>query len=102
MIRQTGRRIAMNLEVQHDEKARKYYAVADGYEWVCEPSPAGDRALNFLPPYPPPEARGRGIADELVRHALDDVLARGYKVIPSCWFVRVFIDRHEKYKPLLA
>jgi len=92
----------MSLEVHHDEKARKYYAVVDGKESVCEYSPAGDRVLDFQHTYTPPEVRGRGIADELVRFALDDVLARGYKVIPSCWFVRVFIDRHEKYKPLLA
>ena len=34
--------------------------------------------------------------------ALDDVLEKGIKVIPSCWFVRVYIDRHQKYKEAVA
>jgi uncharacterized protein len=92
----------MDLDVKHDEKARKYYAVVDGRESVCEYGPAGEGVLNFTHTYVPPELRGRGIADDLVRHALDDVLARGLKVIPSCWFVRAYIDRHEKYQGALA
>ncbi len=92
----------MELEVKHDEKAGKYYALIDGGEAVCEYGPAGDGVLNFWHTYVPPELRGRGIADELVRQALEDVLARGLKVIPSCWFVRVYIERHARYEAALA
>jgi uncharacterized protein len=92
----------MDLTVQHDEQAGKYKAVVDGYESVCEYRPAGERTLDFCHTFVPQELRGRGIADELVRHALDDVLARGYKVVPSCWFVRAYIQRHAKYQPLVA
>lgn len=92
----------MELEVQHDEQSKKYYTVVDGHESVCEYGEAGDRTLNFWHTFVPPALRGRGIADELVRQALEDVLARGYKVIPSCWFVRVYIDRHPRYQPLVA
>lgn len=92
----------MDLEVKHDEPGRKYFAVVDGRESVCDYGPAGDRTLVFSHTYVPPELRGRGIAEELVRQALDDVRQRGYKVIPSCWFVRVYIDRHSQYQDLLA
>ncbi len=92
----------MDVEVKHDEREGKYYAVIDGLEAICEYGPAGDGRLNFFHTYVPPELRGRGVADELVRHALDDVIARGLKVIPSCWFVRVYIDRHDEYKAALA
>jgi predicted GNAT family acetyltransferase len=92
----------MEIDVKHDEQAGKYYAVIDGREAVCEYGPAGEGRLNFFHTYVPNELRGKGVADELVRVALDDVLARGLKVIPSCWFVRVYIDRHEKYKSALA
>jgi predicted GNAT family acetyltransferase len=93
---------AMDFEVKHDEGAGKYYAVIDGREAVCEYGPAGNGVLNFFHTYVPHELRGRGIADELVRHALDDVVARGLKVIPSCWFVRVYIDRHPEYQAAVA
>ena len=91
----------MNLEVKHDEAAGKYYALIDGQESVCEYG-RRDGVLNFWHTYVPPELRGKGIAEELVRQALEDVLARGLKVVPSCWFVRLYIDRHPKYQALLA
>ncbi|HSF42304.1 MAG TPA: GNAT family N-acetyltransferase, partial [Thermoanaerobaculia bacterium] len=89
------------IDVQHDE-GRKYYAVVDGRESVCEYIPVGERTLNFTHTYVPPELRGKGIAEELVRVALEDALERGYRVIPSCWYVRVYIDRHPRYQPVLA
>jgi len=95
----------MNLEVKHDEPGRKDVARVDNLESVCEYGPAGppeNKTLVFSHTYVPPELRGRGIAEELVRQALDDVRQRGYKVIPSCWFVRVYIDRHSQYRDLLA
>jgi predicted GNAT family acetyltransferase len=92
----------MEIDVKHDEREGKYYAVVDGHEAVCEYGPAGEGRLNFFHTFVPPELRGKGVADELVRHALDDALARGLKVVPSCWFVRVYIDRHEKYRAVLA
>jgi predicted GNAT family acetyltransferase len=92
----------MDLDVKHNEAAGKYYAVTNGLESVCEYGRSGNGVLNFWHTYVPPELRGKGIAEELVRQALEDVLARGLKVVPSCWFVRLYIDRHPKYQPLLA
>lgn len=92
----------MDLEVKHDEPGRKYFALVDGRESVCEYRPSGEKTLVFSHTYVPPELRGRGIAEELVRQALDDVRQRGYTVIPSCWFVRAYIDRHSQYRDLLA
>ena len=92
----------MELAVQHDERARKYYALVDGRESVLEYSEAREGTLNYFHTYVPPELRGRGIADEIVRYALEDAERHGMKVIPSCWFVRVYIQRHTRYQPLVA
>ncbi|MEJ1974628.1 MAG: GNAT family N-acetyltransferase [Lacunisphaera sp.] len=46
--------------------------------------------------------RGRGIAEQLVRVALDDARAAGRKVVPACSYVAVFIKRHREYQELLA
>src|SRR5258705_343860 len=69
----------MDLEVKHDEPGRKYYALVESHESVCEYGPAGDKTLDFWHTYVPPELRGQGIAEELVRQALGDVRLRGYK-----------------------
>ena len=90
------------LDVKHDEQRQKYYALIGDREAVVEYGVAGERTLNFWHTFVPPELRGKGIADELVRQALEDAMQRGYRVIPSCWFVRVYIDRHPRYREVLA
>ena len=49
-----------------------------------------------------PARRGQGLAAVLVGHVLDDIAGTGRRVIPSCWYVAEFIDRHPEYGPLLA
>ncbi len=39
-----------------------------------------------------PEYRGNGLAAILTEHVLEDSRARGFFVIPACWFVREFIE----------
>jgi uncharacterized protein len=46
--------------------------------------------------------RGRGLAAELVRGALDDVRDRKLTVVPSCWFVADFIEANPEYADLVA
>lgn len=48
------------------------------------------------------DRRGQGLGDILVRGALEDVRARGDKVVPQCWFVRDFFDANPEYTDLLA
>jgi predicted GNAT family acetyltransferase len=46
--------------------------------------------------------RGRGYAAMVVRAALEDILADGKTVVPSCWYVAAFIDANPEYQDLLA
>ena len=46
--------------------------------------------------------RGRGLADRLARHALDDARVRGLRVRPDCPFVARFIRAHPDYQDLVA
>lgn len=50
----------------------------------------------------PPEEEGKGIAGALVRAALDDARGRGLRVIPTCPFVRTYVQRHPEYAPLVT
>ena len=43
-----------------------------------------------------------GLGSTLVRAALDDVRSRGGTVVPSCSFVRGWIERHPGYRDLVA
>jgi predicted GNAT family acetyltransferase len=50
----------------------------------------------------PVAARGRGLASRLVAGALDQIRARGLKIVPRCPFVRAFLEKHPEYRELLA
>jgi uncharacterized protein len=45
--------------------------------------------------------QGRGLADKLIRFALEDVRARGLAVLPFCPFVNAFIDRNREFGALV-
>lgn len=45
---------------------------------------------------------GRGLATTLVRSALDDIRARGDKVVATCPLVRRFIEKNPDYQDLLV
>jgi predicted GNAT family acetyltransferase len=50
----------------------------------------------------PDALSGRGIGSRLVRGALEQVRARGLKVVPLCPFVRAYIEKHPEEQDLLA
>jgi predicted GNAT family acetyltransferase len=45
--------------------------------------------------------QGRGLADRLIRFALEDARARGLAVLPFCPFVKAFIERHREFEDLV-
>src|SRR5260370_8053616 len=91
----------MDFEVHRDDARHQYHAEIDGHEARILFSPAGDRTLDFQHTQVAPELRGRGVADLLVRHALDDVRARGERIIATCPFVKSFLERHPPPTELL-
>ena len=48
----------------------------------------------------PRALRGRGIASELVKGALELIRADGHKVIAGCGFVVDYLDKHPEYADL--
>jgi len=49
----------------------------------------------------PRPLRGRGIASELVKGALELIRADGHKVIAGCGFVADFLRKHPQYADLV-
>lgn len=49
-----------------------------------------------------PAVEGRGVGSRLVSAALDDIRARGLRLVPICPFVQAYLGRHPEYGDLLA
>jgi uncharacterized protein len=48
------------------------------------------------------EFEGQGIGGRLVAGALDDIRARGLRIVPICPFVKAYLQRHPEYTDLVA
>jgi predicted GNAT family acetyltransferase len=48
-----------------------------------------------------PSSEGQGHGSRLVAEALDDIRARGLRVVPLCPFVSAYIRRHPEYADLV-
>jgi predicted GNAT family acetyltransferase len=49
-----------------------------------------------------PAFEGRGLGGRLVAGALDDIRARGLRVVPHCPFAAAYIRRHPEYADLVG
>lgn len=87
--------------VTHNAHANRYETTVDGHLSICEYVLEGGRMV-FTHTVVPPELRGRGIAELLVRAALADARAAGRKVVPQCSYVAKFIERNKEFADLLG
>jgi predicted GNAT family acetyltransferase len=64
--------------------------------------PRGEDVLVFTHTEVDPGFQGKGVGGALIRAALDQVRARGARVVAQCPFVAAFIDRHPEYADLVV
>jgi len=92
----------MDLEISDVPGAQRYEAQRDGalvgfLEYVVK---RGRIALVHTEV--PPEHEGQGIAGGLARFALEDARRRALRVIPSCPYVRTYLERHPEYADVVS
>jgi predicted GNAT family acetyltransferase len=85
------------IPVEHREDEHRFVARLEGAEAYLLYRPAGAGVLEYASTYTPPHLRQRHVASAIVRHALEYARDNGVKVIPSCWFVAGYIQRHPEY-----
>jgi uncharacterized protein len=90
-----------SLPVKHNAAANRFEVTLDGHLSVCEYELA-ENNLVFKHTLVPPELRGRGVAEQLVRAGLAEARATGRRVVPACSYVAKFIERHREFQDLLA
>jgi len=86
--------------VVHNPAASRYEATVDGHLAVAEYTLDAARQ-TFTHTFVPGELRGRGIAELLVRAALEDARIAGRRIMPQCSYVARYVARHPEYQALL-
>jgi predicted GNAT family acetyltransferase len=88
------------VDIQHDSSALRFHADVAGGEAECVYRLA-DQLMNIVHTEVPTQAEGQGIAAALVRAALAHARTMGWRVRPSCSYVRSYMHRHKDTQDLL-
>lgn len=84
------------MNVRHNEAAGRYELDTEHGQALAVYRQQGDSRV-FTHTEVPPADEGKGIGAALVRAALDDTRAHGFKIVPACSFVVAFLRRHPEY-----
>ncbi len=86
--------------IHHDPERQRFVASVDGDTAFLRYQRAGADTLDFRSTFVPRARRRQGMGHRLVRHALDYAREAGYRVIPTCWFVREIMEETPEYGQL--
>lgn len=93
----------MTFIVQHDKDIKRFFVVIDGKTSLLDYTSTPDsKTLDYFHTFVPPELRGQHIAEKIVKFALEYARENNYKIIPTCSFVRRYINHHPEYEKLIA
>lgn len=91
----------MELQIQHEESARRFHASVDGVDCELDYRLAGS-VMTITHTGVPDAVGGRGIAGQLMKTALDTARERQWKVVPACSYAAAYMKRHPEYEDLRA
>ena len=90
------------MEVEHQQEASRFVVrVPEGLA-VLRYAMTAPGVMDIESTFVPSAARGRGIGAALVERALRYARTAELEVIPSCWYVRTWVDAHPEYAKLLS
>ena len=87
------------MNVQHDPKEQKFFITVDDGEAVLNYH-LKEGVIEFAHTYVPSAYRGKGYAEAVVKAGFEYARAKKLKVIPSCPYVPVYLERHPEYQSL--
>lgn len=88
------------VEVKHDEKARRFEAEIHGLSAVLVYKIMPGRML-IQHTEVPPALEGRGLAAKITRVALEYARKEKLQVVPACSYTASYMAKHPEYNDLL-
>ncbi len=93
--------IADRIEVANVPDRDRYELSIDGEVVGYSAYRARPGLIAFVHTEVDERLQGRGLADRLIRFALEDARTRGLAVLPFCPFANAFIERHREFEALV-
>jgi uncharacterized protein len=89
------------VRVEHDEEGTRFFVRVGDDEAELAYTRVGPKLIDLQHTYVPESARGHGLAEALATAAFDYAKERGYRVVPTCPFVRGWLAHHPELAPLV-
>ena len=86
--------------IRHYPENNRFELALDGNTALLEYTLQTDTII-FTHTLVPPILEGRGLGAQLARAGLEFARGKALKVVPVCWFVAGYIERHPEYQALL-
>jgi predicted GNAT family acetyltransferase len=96
-----GMAVAERIEVADAPDRERYELSIDGEVVGFTAYRARPGLIAFVHTEVDERLQGQGLADRLIRFALEDARTRGLAVLPFCPFVKGFIERHREFEALV-
>jgi predicted GNAT family acetyltransferase len=90
-----------NLKVENNIAESRFEINLDGAAALIAYKKKGE-IYNLYHTEVPPQFAGKGVGSALAKGTLEQIKAEGAKIIPSCPFVSVYLERHQEYAELIA
>jgi uncharacterized protein len=89
------------MEVEHQAEASRFIVRVPQGLAVLRYSMTSPRIMDIESTFVPAAARGRGIGAALVERAMHHARDAELTVVPSCWYVRTWVDAHPEFGGML-
>lgn len=87
-------------DIRHNDKESQFQTEVEGKTAYAAYDLEEPNRIVFTHTIVPDELSGRGIANQLVKAALEHAREKKLTVVPQCSFVAAFIKRHPEYEEL--
>jgi uncharacterized protein len=89
-----------DVVIQHQPAQSRFFTKVDGFEGELAYQRNGN-VITFLHTKVADELEGQGVGSQLARAGLEYARQEGLQVVPSCPFVRSYLEKHQEYGSLV-
>ena len=89
------------MEIINDKSNSFFVSKLEDKEAYLRYAFRGEDVIDFIYTYAPPELRGKGLAEKIVRKGFNYAKENNLKVIPTCPYIMYFLSKNEEFRHLL-
>lgn len=90
----------MDYKIKHNPRRNRFEITHEGMTGYVEYNPF-DGGIDIFQTLVPPSLRGKGVGQALMKAVLEFARKNNLRVIPSCSFAEVYMQRHPNEMELM-